>query len=567
MGFGVLDVRSSEHVPGTVFLNEAGRINLELSLEVTATAANGPSATTTLKHDKNIVLVPQPSNSPDDPLMWSKWRKLLFLVAFAYGCGCVGADGPILAAAAVQLATEWEASLSTFISQYNGVLLGCVAVSSLLGNSLAVKYGKRPVYLVTTVFLVAGSFWGAAAKSLGSLTASRALVGLGVGPWEALIPASIADLWFVHQRGFRLGIFNLAIFGGINIAAPISGVIIERYGWRKCMYGISGAHLLQLILAFFFMPETAYHRAQTLNLDTASSDDLSIPIPIPAKDPGAHHVEQTETKAAVTQGRDRDRDGYGSSYVPDTKVFPTLKQLSPWSGYYHPVSLYKITLRPARLLLSPIVSWCTIVFTTCVAWLVLIAVTISQIFSAPPYSFGVEQVGATNVSSFVASVVGVIVAQPLLDGLAVYMSKKNKGIYEPEFRLPLVLSYLLFSAVGFFAWGQSVHALDPWPVPVIVGLGLISFGVQLTTTAVAAYLVDSHRELSGEAFALLGFVTKVFCMGLTFYITDWLVTAGIRNCFFTLGGITAALGISALPMYVWGKRLRGWYHRKLAFHH
>jgi MFS family permease len=90
------------------------------------------------------------------------------------------ADGPILSSAAVQLATEWEVSLSKFISDYNGVLLGCVAVSSLFGNSLAVKYGKRPVYLVTTVFLVVGSFWGAAAKSLGSLTGSRALVGLGV---------------------------------------------------------------------------------------------------------------------------------------------------------------------------------------------------------------------------------------------------------------------------------------------------------------------------------------------------------------------------------------------------
>lgn len=118
---------------------------------------------------------------------------------------------------------------------------------------------------------------------------------------------------------------------------------------------------------------------------------------------------------------------------------------------------------------------------------------------------------------------------------------------EPEFRLPLALSYVIFSAVGFFVWGQSVYAAEPWAVPVIVGLGLINLGVQLTTTAIAAYLVDAHRQVSGEAFALLGFVTKVFCMGLTFYITDWLVTSGIRNAFFTLGGITAALGLSSIP--------------------
>ena len=110
-----------------------------------------------------------------------------------------------------------------------------------------------------------------------------------------------------------------------------------------------------------------------------------------------------------------------------------------------------------------------------------------------------------------------------------------------------------------------MYAGEPWPVPVVVGLGLINFGVQLTTTAVAAYLVDSHRQISGEAFAILGFVTKVFCMGLTFYITDWLVNSGIRNTMFTLGGITAALGISAIPMYIWGKRIRSWEHRKAVF--
>lgn len=137
---------------------------------------------------------------------------------------------------------------------------------------------------------------------------------------------------------------------------------------------------------------------------------------------------------------------------------------------------------------------------------------------------------------------------------------------EPEFRLPLVLSYLIFTAVGFFVWGESAFREDPWPVPVIVGLGFINFGIILTTTGVAAYVVDCHRELAGETFALLGFVTKVFAMGLSFYVNDWLISSGIRAAFFTLGGITAGLALTAAPMYVWGKRSRSWYHRHFAFH-
>jgi hypothetical protein len=53
MGLGVLDDRKLEHVPGTVFLNEASSFNLELAVETGNQLAAG------LKHHKSIVLVPQ----------------------------------------------------------------------------------------------------------------------------------------------------------------------------------------------------------------------------------------------------------------------------------------------------------------------------------------------------------------------------------------------------------------------------------------------------------------------------------------------------------------------------
>jgi hypothetical protein len=71
-----------------------------------------------------------------------------------------------------------------------------------------------------------------------------------------------------------------------------------------------------------------------------------------------------------------------------------------------------------------------------------------------------------------------------------------------------MVTYLL-TAVGFFAWGQSAEALSPWPVPVVVGLGLINLGVQLGTTGVVSYVVDCHREKAGEAFAAMNFVKYV----------------------------------------------------------
>lgn len=76
-----------------------------------------------------------------------------------------------------------------------GGVIVAIAFGSLICNSLAVKYGKRPVYLVTTVGLMVTCFWAAAAKSFASLVAARVIQGFCMGPLEALVPASIADVW------------------------------------------------------------------------------------------------------------------------------------------------------------------------------------------------------------------------------------------------------------------------------------------------------------------------------------------------------------------------------------
>jgi len=82
MPLGILEDTKLEHVPGTAPLNEVGREDLNLS---------GVDAGL-LKHDPTgeIVLVPQPSDSPNDPYNWPRRKKELFTVAFAWSCGCVG---------------------------------------------------------------------------------------------------------------------------------------------------------------------------------------------------------------------------------------------------------------------------------------------------------------------------------------------------------------------------------------------------------------------------------------------------------------------------------------------
>jgi MFS family permease len=206
-----------------------------------------------------------------------------------------------------------------------------------------------------------------------------------------------------------MAIFNLGVLGGINLAGPIAGSVIQEGSYRIAMHGMGGAFVLMLLLVIFFMPESAFVRHDVINIDT--SDKI-----VDAGETEKHTAVQIEKQGTTISARSEPRNSF-------------VKELMPWSGYWDHVSFWRTLLRPFFMILSPIVIWATLLFTICISWLVLISITLSQIFSAPPYNFSVSAVGATNVSSFVASVLATFVAGYVIDGVAKYMSKRNNGIF------------------------------------------------------------------------------------------------------------------------------------------
>ena len=83
MGLGVLDDNHLEHVPGTAPLIDV--------IDAEATSSRRLD-TALLKHakskgrDSDVLLVPQPSRSPNDPLNWPLWKKdlMLFFICTLY---------------------------------------------------------------------------------------------------------------------------------------------------------------------------------------------------------------------------------------------------------------------------------------------------------------------------------------------------------------------------------------------------------------------------------------------------------------------------------------------------
>ena len=152
MGLGVLEDNKLDHVPGTVLLNDH--------------AAHTEDVTGTLKHgtgrNAHIVLSPQPSEDPNDPLNWPLWKKETIIWILCLGAMLhAGTNGPFLNASYFEIAVQVNKPLTTVVlaSGYNLLAAGC---SGPLVCAFSRKYGKRHVFIISSLFDIVGTAIGEA---------------------------------------------------------------------------------------------------------------------------------------------------------------------------------------------------------------------------------------------------------------------------------------------------------------------------------------------------------------------------------------------------------------------
>lgn len=59
----------------------------------------------------------------------------------------------------------------------------------------------------------------------------------------------------------------------------------------------------------------------------------------------------------------------------------------------------------------------------------------------------------------------------------------------------------------------------------------------------------------------MNFLKNLFAFSLSFYSNNWIADQGVRNAFFTVGGITMAATLTTIPMYIYGKKARSFFCR------
>lgn len=184
-----------------------------------------------LTKDGKIILEPQPDESQNDPLNWPMWKRDTALLSLGLYCMVGGGMTPILAAGFNNVAKTYHVSVPK-VALTTGLYMMGMGVGSVFMSPTAILYGKRPVYLGGAILFICTSVWCAASPSYNSLLVARIFQGVSISVVECLPSATIAEIFYLHERAYRIGIYTLLLLGGKNLMPLVSAAIIQSLSWR-----------------------------------------------------------------------------------------------------------------------------------------------------------------------------------------------------------------------------------------------------------------------------------------------------------------------------------------------
>ena len=166
-----------------------------------------------------------------------------------------------------------------------------------------------------------------------------------------------------QQRGIRMALSNLALFGSAFFTPIIVGKVTYTIGWPWTFYMVAIFSGAILPFVIFFAPETTYSRASHLNTDVGAADivdqhDSQAGHPhgdgIALNHAAAGQTASDQRQNSSSEGLTVQANGDGAR-LPMEDGF--LKRALPFSGRKTDENFVKLLLRPLPLYLHPAVAW------------------------------------------------------------------------------------------------------------------------------------------------------------------------------------------------------------------
>lgn len=180
--------------------------------------------------------------------------------------------------------------------------------------------------------------------------------------------------------------------------------------------------------------------------------------------------------------------------IPSRKTY--LQRLKPW--YTTRGSIKQFAHHSYQPLLVqctiPAVLYVALLYGLVTAALQVSVTLVASYMPAPPYNFSPSAVGLISLPPLIGNIIGTALSAPFSDRIIIYLARRNRGVYEPEMRLWLLLLFAPIFPAALLITGYALGKGMSWPI-VAVGLGLQGFVMPPVAGVALTYLTDAYTDV------------------------------------------------------------------------
>ncbi|KUL86056.1 hypothetical protein ZTR_06508 [Talaromyces verruculosus] len=484
-------------------------------------------------------LHPTPTESLRDPLRWPFWLRCTAVVVTSLANLVGNMAGAGISVAIPVLMQEFHKSQSdaTQVLTFNFLFLG---IGNIFWVPVAMKFGKRVSMLCSMAMLAGMLAWAAASQTFNSLVAARCLIGFAAAAGESIVPDIVADTSFTHQRGAMMAIYVVLISGGSAIGPLISGFMVSNTSdtWRSSVWLCFGMAILDLVLMFFFYPESNFDRPQESFDQSQALQEFHR----------SAKIENIQTEEFV-----EDSSSTPTAYTIRT---PPMSEILRPVSYNSDLNFFLAMFEPLKLLAHPSVVWAIFTYGICLSPQVILIFTMSPLLEAPPYLFNTSDVGLMQI----AAIVGFILAfcgggmlSDFINGIIVRRTASRFTVFRAEHRLISIIPGMLIGPAGCillaFACGHQMR----WSA-IAVGFGLVSFGTVYTPNIAITYVTQRHQRDAAKCLVLINVFKNLVAFVFLYVAVDWVNKNGYVQVYMIMFMLNILVLGCALPLYYFGMR-------------
>ncbi|KAL3469495.1 MFS transporter [Aspergillus californicus] len=499
-----------------------------------------------------IILTPAPSAAAGDPLRWSRPKKYFQLFLLSLYALVAAFSLYNLGGAWVTINEDTGISFTNMNggSGFNYLLIG---VGNLFWIPLAMKIGRRPVFLLSASISLGGNLWLYYVNSTASWYVIMAICGFGTAICQALIQLCVFDIFHSHERGTMIAATLLGQELGVVLGVATGGKTTDDLGWRWVVLTtilVVGISLVCFAVGFeeSLFPRFLFTRTAGLVPEASPSNSTDPRVSDKSKD---EEAKSSPTVSKTVSATASDTNTLAEKFPKRSY----LQSLRLWSYYAEDkTTFWTYMQRPFIVFTFPNVLVAGVIFAFGWNAGVISFTTVAVIMTGEPYLWSNTMTGLMFLSGIIGSILGWATGAAS-DRLVLYLARRNGGVKEPEMRLWALVACAVYALVGYNLYGWGAQYSMHWMV-IAVGLGLM-LTHQVASCAIAAtYAMDCFPGVEGELIVVLSIIAPVLNIGITFGINTFIETHGSGNTFLCFSMIVLFSFILAVPTYIWGKSWR-----------